>query len=207
MAITPQHDWSANSRHLGDLLSRVGLGDRQAFAELYRHSAAHLLGVVLRICPQRALAEDLLQEIFINVWRAAQQYDAARSQPMTWLTSIARNRAIDAVRRGRTEPTVADPGMPDDEQDQDVYAHHADPGPGPQQWLQQAGEAAALQQCMGGLSAAQRQCLALAYYQGLSHAEVAAHIGQPLGSVKSWVRRGLQALKDCLDRLGAGGAA
>ncbi len=208
MSATPPTDWSRRSQQLAELLSRVALGERQAFAELYQHSSAHLFGVILRICPQRALAEDVLQEVYVNVWRAAQRYEAAQSQPLTWLTSIARNRAIDAVRRLKTEPdTVTGSLAADDDQDDDVYAHHPDAGPGPEELLQQASHAALLQGCMGGLSAQQQQCLALTYYQGLSHAEVASHLGQPLGSVKSWVRRGLQALKDCLERLGMKGDA
>jgi RNA polymerase sigma factor (sigma-70 family) len=94
-------DWPEKSRELSQLLARTGLGDRRAFAALYDRTSAHLFGVILRIQRDRALAEDLLQEIYVSVWKAAASFDAARSQPLTWLTSIARNRAIDslAVRR------------------------------------------------------------------------------------------------------------
>jgi len=95
----PSQDWSARSRELSHLLSRAGLGDRAAFATLYEKSSSHLFAVVLRICRDRAQAEDILQEVYVKVWRAAGGFDAAQSQPLTWLTSIARNRAIDSLRR------------------------------------------------------------------------------------------------------------
>src|ERR1700709_1873693 len=103
---TPQTDWNARSVELSSLLARAGLGDRAAFATLYDRTSAHLLGVVLRIQRDRALAEDILQEVYVNVWRAAQSFDAAQSQPLTWLTSVARNRAIDSLRRAQSQPQL-----------------------------------------------------------------------------------------------------
>ena len=198
---TPQNDWTERSQELGQLLARAGLGDRAAFATLYERSSAHLLGVVLRIQRDRAQAEDILQEVYVNVWRAAQSFDAAQSQPLTWLTSIARNRAIDSLRRAQTQPrfksNFGDDG--NDEGDSDVYDTVASDGPGPLDLLSQASDARALSHCMNDLNAQQRQSVALAFYDGLSHAEIAQHLRQPLGTVKSWVRRGLMSLKDCLE--------
>ncbi|AKJ30258.1 RNA polymerase sigma-e factor sigma-24 [Caldimonas brevitalea] len=188
------------------MLARAGLRDRAAFAELYRLSASHLLGVILRIQSRRAQAEEVLQEVYLNIWRAAPGYQAAQSQPMTWLTSIARNRAIDSVRRLQARPQMAEAAAADEEQEIDVTEMYPDPGPGPADLWQQAVAARLLQRCLAGLSAEQQQSLALAYYQGLSHTEVAEQLHAPLGSVKSWVRRGLQALKQCLERAGAEGA-
>ena len=96
---TPTDTWSDRSESLALALARVGLGERAALETLYKATSAHLFGVILRINPDRGQAEDLLQDIFVNIWRAASGYDAARAQPMTWLTSIARNRAIDSLRR------------------------------------------------------------------------------------------------------------
>lgn len=196
-------DWTERSRDLARLLARTGLGDRAAFATLYDRTSAHLFAVVLRINRDRGQAEDLLQEVYVKVWRAAQAFDAAQSQPLTWLTSIARNRAIDSLRRQQTQPQIlplaATAGGDGDAPDErDFHDTVADDAAGPMELLSQASEARALTRCMQGLNAQQRQCVALAFYDGLSHAEVAEQLHQPLGTVKSWVRRGLLALRSCL---------
>ncbi len=194
-------DWPERSRDLARLLSRAGLGDRSAFATLYDRTSAHLFGVITRINRDRPQAEEVLQEVFVKVWRSAQSFDAAQSQPLTWLTSIARNAAIDSLRRAQTQPQLQSfvagaAGDPTD--DKDVYDSVADAAAGPLELLNQASEARALAQCMQALNAQQRQCVALAFYDGLSHTEVAEKMRQPLGTVKSWVRRSLLALKSCL---------
>lgn len=197
MAAAPA-GWSDRSKELAELLARSGIGDRRAFAALYERTSAHLFAVVLRINRDRAQAEDVLQEVYVNVWRAAQGFDAAQSQPLTWLTSIARNRAIDSLRRKQTEPQTQ-PAQFHDDEDKDVYDDVPDDAPTPLEMLSRASDARALAQCMEGLSASQRQSVALAFYDGLSHAEVADRMREPLGTVKSWVRRALLSLKACLD--------
>ena len=197
---TPQSDWTERSLELSRLLARAGLGDRAAFATLYERTSSHLLGVVLRIQRDRAQAEDILQEVYVNVWRAAQSFDAAQSQPLTWLSSIARNRAIDSLRRTQTQPQFRSTiTSTTDEEETDVYDTVADSAPGPLDLLSRASDARALSSCMQGLSAQQRQSVALAFFDGLSHAEVAEQMRQPLGTVKSWVRRALMSLKSCLE--------
>ena len=219
---TPYSDWSDRSVELSGLLARAGLGDRVAFAALYERTSAHLLGVVLRIQRDRAMAEDILQEVYVNVWRAAKSFDAAQSQPLTWLTSIARNRAIDGLRRAQAQPQLkttpnraidsvrrlqtqpqmraaAPSSEGRDSEDDDVYDTVADESPGPLDLLSRAAESRSLAACMDKLAPSQRQSLALAFFQGLSHAEVATQMRQPLGTVKSWVRRSLATLKSCLD--------
>ena len=195
---TPKSDWSERSLELSALLGRAGLGDRAAFATLYERTCSHLLGVVMRINRDRAQAEDILQEVYVNVWRAAQSFDAAQSQPLTWLTSVARNRAIDSLRRAQAQPQLK-PNVSSIEEEPDVYDTVASDAPGPLDLLSRASDARALSVCMGTLSAQQRQSVALAFFDGLSHAEVADHMRQPLGTVKSWVRRALLALKSCLE--------
>lgn len=193
---------SDRASELAAWLSRTALGDRVAFAALYQATSAHLFGVILRINRDRSLAEELLQDIYVNIWRAAGGFDAARAQPMTWLVSIARNRAIDSLRRAKADVKTVSRSLPgaDGEDDGDLLAALPSEAAGPLQLLEQAADARALTHCVRQLSAEQQQCVALAYYQGLSHAEVAEHLVQPLGTVKSWVRRALSALKSCLAR-------
>ena len=200
MAVTPAS--SDRSPALAGWLARTALGDRAAFAALYRASSAHLFGVILRINRDRSQAEEILQDIYVNIWRAAGSFDAARAQPMTWLVSIARNRAIDSLRRAKTDVKTVSSAAPgdDDGDDIDLLAALPSGDAGPLQLLEQAAQASELTHCVRQLSAEQQQCVALAYYQGLSHAEVAEHLTQPLGTVKSWVRRALAALKQCLAR-------
>lgn len=197
-------DWPERSRELAGLLARTALGDRAAFARLYERTSGHLFAVVLRVQRDRALAEDLLQEVYVAVWKAAGGFDAARSQPLTWLTHIARNRAIDSLRRAQAQPRL-ESSTRDDEDDErpDAVESAADEGAGPLELLGRASEARELSVCMERLTAAQRQSVALAFFDGLSHAEVAEHLRQPLGTVKSWVRRALATLKGCLEQASA----
>jgi RNA polymerase sigma-70 factor (ECF subfamily) len=183
----------AASDDLSTLLSRVALHDRAAFKRVYDLTSAHLFGVALRILNRREAAEDALQEAYVNVWNAAGSYSAAVSQPMTWLISIVRNKALDRLRgqQRRSEESLA---TDEDGEERDIV----DERPDPLGLLTQAVDTLRIRECMGTLDATHRQCLALAYYHGMSHSEVAEHIGSPLGSVKAWVRRGLERLKKCL---------
>ena len=197
---TAIEDWSQRSRDLSQLLSRSALGDREAFAQLYQLSSGHLFAVLLRIQRDRGVAEDLLQEVYVSAWRAAGSFDAQQSQPLTWLTHIARNKAIDSLRRAKSQPRMDSLHRDDDDDLPDLLEHMADETPGPAALLERASDARQLAQCMQGLSANQRQSVALAFFDGLSHAEVAERLCEPLGTVKSWVRRALMALKGCLER-------
>ena len=176
---------------LSNLLARVGRGDEQAFGELYRRTSSKLFGVAVRTLGRRDWAEEVLQDCFVKIWQHAADYGAERSQPLTWLTSIVRNRCIDWLRRPREE------AMPEDEEGQPLI-ELADEGPGPLMRLLDTEDAAWLARCMEKLVARERQSVALAFFYGLSHAELAEHLAQPLGTVKTWVRRGLDRLRDCL---------
>lgn len=181
---------------LREQLARVALGDRAAFRRVYDATSAHLFGVALRILNRRDLAEDVLQEAFVNVWHHAGSYQAAQSPPMTWLISIVRNRALDHLRAGQRQVAAS---LDDAGADGDEARQVADERPDPMQLLLAAGDALAVRACLEAIDASQRQCLALAYYHGFSHSEVAEHLRAPLGSVKAWIRRGLERLKRCLD--------
>jgi RNA polymerase sigma-70 factor (ECF subfamily) len=195
-----EQDWPERSRELSHLLARAGLGDRSAFARLYERTSGHLYAVVLRIQRDRSTAEDLLQEIYVSVWKAAASFDAARSQPLTWLTHIARNRAIDSLRRAQAQPHTESLSRDDDDERPDPVDTVVSGDPGPLDLLDRASDRRGLAHCMERLTPPQRQSVALAFFDGLSHSEVATHLREPLGTVKSWVRRALVTLKDCLDR-------
>ena len=183
---------------LAALLARVALADQRAFEELYRQTGAHLYAVAVRIVRDKAIAEEILQEAYVNVWHHAGGYDAAKSQPMTWLTSIVRNRALDSLRRREIDTVMVD------ERDDDSPAPEfpAD-GPTPVEMLLAAADARSVRDCVDTLDGGTKQAIALAFFHGLSHGELAAHLREPLGTVKSWVRRGLEKLRRCLDAAGA----
>jgi RNA polymerase sigma-70 factor (ECF subfamily) len=179
---------------LAPLLARTALGDRAAFRALYDATAPSLLGVALRILRDRGRAEDALQDAFVSVWHRARSYRESASAPMTWLTTIVRNRALDVLRsEGRHG---ADSLIDDEDGMRDIECTDADPAT----LLERAGDALAIRACLDAIEGVQRQCLALAYYRGFTHAEVAAHLGSPIGSVKVWLRRGLDKLARCLER-------
>jgi RNA polymerase sigma-70 factor (ECF subfamily) len=181
---------------LVSLLARVALRDRAAFERLYRATCAHLLGVAFRILNNRDRAEEVLQEAFMNVWHSAGGYKPGVAAPMTWLINIVRNKAIDSVRSGRTErgatENLDDEGM--DVADDEALQ--------PQRLLADSLLRVRIDRCMEELNAAQRQALALAYYRGMVHTEIAEALHAPLGTAKAWVRRGLEKLKDCLQAAG-----
>lgn len=193
MASDPSKQLERNAR-LMELLARTALKDQQAFAELYRAASPHLYAVALRILREAAAAEEVLQESFVSVWHHAGSYVAARSQPLTWLTSIVRNRCLDQLRRREVETVTMD----DEEHGVTIAAE----GPTPADLLLAGADAHAVRSCVEGLDPGQKQAIALAFFQGLSHSEVARNLRQPLGTVKSWVRRGLERLRACLDRAG-----
>ncbi|HET7135357.1 MAG TPA: sigma-70 family RNA polymerase sigma factor [Casimicrobiaceae bacterium] len=179
---------------LGALLARVAQGDQPALAALYRKSAAHLYAIALRIVRERAVAEEILQEAFVSVWHHAAAYDVARSQPMTWLAAIVRHRALDQLRR-RDIDTVPLEGKDDRQPTWDAPSD----APTPVELLLAGADARAVRDCVEALDAGPKQAIALAFFHGLSHAELAAHMREPLGTVKSWVRRGLERLRRCLE--------
>jgi RNA polymerase sigma-70 factor, ECF subfamily len=187
-----------DSTSLQDLLAQAARGDHAAFAAVYERTHAHLFGLALRMLGREQAAEDVLQEAFVSIWKSAAQYrpviGGQEVQPMTWLIAIVRNQALDALRsRARLKETE----LPGDAQDGES-APLQGAGPSALELLSQASRALQIEGCLNGLDGSHRQSLALAYYQGLSHSEVAEQMGAPLGSVKAWIRRGLEKLKACL---------
>jgi RNA polymerase sigma-70 factor (ECF subfamily) len=179
---------AARDARLRELLAACALQDRQAFAGLYELSSAKLYGVVLRILNREEWAQDCLQETYIKVWNRAGSYRPHLAAPMTWISTIARNQALDMLRR-RREVNESDVSFLPEETDQD---------PLPQDALQLSDEGKRLDRCLSELQSGQRQIIALAYFKGLTHEELATRTGTPIGTVKTWIRRGLTQLKRCL---------
>lgn len=176
---------------LAAALTSVGRGDRAALREVYDLTAAKLFGICIRICGERASAEDVLQTVYIKVWERAGQFDATRASPITWLSTIARNGAIDwrrsvAGRAARNSlPEQAALAVADDTPRADVS-------------LVAAEEGEQLHRCLDELEDRTRLCIRAAFFDGSTYAELAARENVPLGTMKSWIRRGLLRLKDCL---------
>ena len=174
---------------LTEALVRTGAEDRDAFRQLYDLTSAKLLGICLRICVDRQAAEDVLHDVYLTVWRRAGAFEPGRASPITWLATIARNRAIDWRRAqgGRQFAPV------------DEIAELPDSAPLASDLLEEAGEAGRLHGCLQGLEDRQRAAIRTAFFDGVTYAELAERQGVPLGTMKSWVRRGLAGLKRCLE--------
>ncbi len=174
---------------LAALLLGTARGRQADFAALYRTTGPRLLAVILRIVRRRDLAEDILQEVFVRIWREAGGYQADKGSPMAWMTTIARNRAIDSWRRADRQRRNQAAQEAQAEIDETVV---------PMNWDGAGDEARALQHCLGALDEPQRNAVVLAYVEGLTHQELSDRLSCPLGTIKSWLRRSLWRLKECL---------
>ncbi|WP_036164676.1 sigma-70 family RNA polymerase sigma factor [Massilia sp. 9096] len=185
------------SDRLRRLLSAVALGDRGAFRTLYDATSARLYGCALRVLPQESLAEEALQDAFVAIWHAASTYQPHLAAPATWMATIVRNKALD-VRRRLQASGESDGARYVDELNLDPLAALQDAAAGPQERLQMSRDAQALARCLETLASRQRQAICMAYLHDLSHGDVAAQLDTPLGTVKTWIRRGLERLRVCL---------
>jgi len=183
---------SEDAARLAELLARTALADRAAFEALYAATRSKLFAVSLRIVRERPLAEEALQDSFVSIWNRAADYAPAKSAPLTWMTAIVRNRSLDIVRRSREEPDIDDA----------LATNLADEAPPPDLAAQARAAHHTLRDCLEELEAEQRQSIALAFFHGLTHSELAQHLRRPLGTVKTHVRRGLIRLRECLERAG-----
>ncbi len=177
-------------------LVAVAKKDTQAFRSLYEAASPKLFGFVLRILVKRELAEEVLQESFVNIWNNAASYQPHLAAPMTWMTTIVRNKAFDMLRR--VDDTVE---IDNDTFDKEVMEALESPDPTPIEALQMTDDAKALARCFSRLEGLHRQAIALAFYHDLSHSEVADQLKLPIGTVKTWIRRGLERLRLCLTKL------
>lgn len=177
------------------LLDRIARQDDTALKALYDLCASKLYGLALRVVTRRELAEDVLQEAFLSIWRSAGDYRASLSPPMAWLGLIVRSRGLDLLRRRAAERSHLT-----DELDEVLADTLPGDGPTPMDTAQASEQAWALHQCLGKLDNKQREVVSLAYVRDLSHSELAQQLSLPLGTVKTWIRRGLDQLRLCMAR-------
>ena len=178
------------------LIDRVALADEKALRELYELTSSKLYGVAVRVVTNRDWAEDVLQEAFINIWRIAGDYKSTLSPPMAWLALVVRSRGLDFLRRRASER--ADRMQELDDVISDTVAGDS---PNPMDVAQASEQAKVLHNCLSLLDNKQREVVSLAYMRDMSHGELAEQLKLPLGTVKTWIRRGLEQLRGCMAKL------
>lgn len=178
----------SDSAHLDSLLHSIAMGDRQAVKALYDEIAPRLLAVLIRMVRRREVAEDLLQDVFLTVWKKAGSFDASRGNALTWLMTIARRKAIDRLRVSKRERLGAEEDVAVSEPEHVSERPRVD-----------IESKISIQNCIGALTEDLRKALKLCYDYGLTHEELAEELGVPLGTAKGWVRRGLLQLRLCLE--------
>jgi RNA polymerase sigma-70 factor, ECF subfamily len=183
---------AAESRdeELARLLGACAARDRHALRRLYELMAPQLLASMMRILRRRALAEEALQDVFVSIWQRASQFEGSRGAARIWMLAIARHRAIDLLRSERANLYS----------DADIESLPQSTFEGVSDWSSVGRSSAALARCFEELSGEQRRGIELAFVNGYSHADVARVMGEPLGTIKSWIRRGLASLRACLER-------
>ncbi|GAC1589309.1 MAG: sigma-70 family RNA polymerase sigma factor [Sphingomicrobium sp.] len=170
------------------LIAGTSRGDQAAFERLYAATRAKLFGVVLRILRRQDLTEEVIQEVYVKIWKSAERFDPSVASPITWMVTIARNRAIDIVRR-RTEISIEDESSA-----MDVAADTADPLAS----REMTEELKRVLECVGRLEPDRQKLLLLAYYNGWSRQQLAAKFDQPVNTVKTWLRRSMLDVRNCL---------
>ncbi len=177
-------------QEIENLIARVALKDRAAFDQLYDRVSAKLFGVCLRVLNKRAAAEDAMQDSFVKIWNNADKYNANGLSPMTWLITIARNTSIDRLRaRKKGHQDVNTPGF-----------ELVSPGPTPEQYAVASSEASRLSGCLDRLEEDRGKAIRGAYLDGETYSDLAERFGVPLNTMRTWLRRGLIALRECMSQ-------
>lgn len=185
-----------DTARLEGLILATASGDARAFRDLYLAASPHLFALLLRMLKRRDWAEDALQDSLLKVWRKSESYSPDKGSPATWLFTIARHRALDMLRAQRPEDSIE---LGDDEDGAPMRMDMADETENPEARAVEREGIGRMERCMQGLLEAERRCVMLAYYEGYTHPELAQALDAPLGTVKSWVRRGLGKLRVCLE--------
>lgn len=176
---------------ISELIARIALRDRQAFDALYSQTSAKLFGVLLRLMGNRADAEDALQDVYVKIWNKADRFAALDTSPMAWLIAIARNHAIDKLRARKAPAVDLD----------DVAEMVADDAKSPEQAALASSDARNINDCMGRLDADKAGAVRAAYMEGHSYQELADKYNTPLNTMRTWLRRSLQSLRQCLEEI------
>lgn len=179
-----------DARSVEDLLEAVRARDARAFRLLFDRTSPKLLGVVIRILKRKDAAEDVVQDVFVKLWNQQAVFDRAIGSGMAFLGTIARNRALDVVRRRSVTDTAGDAEL------EDVM----DLMPSPETVAADRGDMRALMTCLDTLSDGPRRAILMAYVDGATGEEIATSLGSPVGTVKSWMHRGLASLRECMGR-------
>ncbi len=195
IADNPRMNPESTDAELIALLDRVARQDATALKALYDRCSSKLYGLAMRVVSNREWAEDVLQEAFLNIWRSAGDYRASLSPPMAWMGLIVRSRGLDFLRR-----RSSDRAHVTQELDEHLAETLEGETPNPMDTAQASEQAWALHQCLGQLDNRQREVVSLAYIRDLSHSELAQQLKLPLGTVKTWIRRGLDQLRLCMAR-------
>ena len=180
-------------QQFGELLAATALHDAAAFRQLYQAAGPKLFGFALRILGKHELAEEAMQDAFVSIWHSAAAYQPHLAAPMTWMATIVRNKALDILRR--SDDTVE---LDLDDIDSDIMNTLQDPQPQAVDAASHAADVRALARCMSALEGLHRQAIGMAYLHDLSHSDIAGRLNLPIGTVKTWIRRGLERLKACL---------
>ncbi|MCR9178858.1 MAG: sigma-70 family RNA polymerase sigma factor [Erythrobacteraceae bacterium] len=190
MAARPRPASAEAREALREAMERLAAGDQSALEDIYRMTRVKLFGITLRILGDRKEAEDALQDVYINLWQRADRYDPARASPISWLATFARNRAIDRLRTGKVRGGSV--GI-------EEAAPLPDEAPLADALLVDAEQAAQIRECIAGLDERTQTHIRAAFFDGHTYAELAEQADVPLGTMKSWIRRGLQRLRACLE--------
>ena len=188
--VAPTPPSRAREDGLAALVNLVADGDRDALGQLYDRTSAQVYGLALRILRNEPAAEEITTDIYLQAYSLAPSYAAERGSPLAWLLTIARSRALDRLRADRTRQRR--------EQDIDVALDLASSAAGPEEISTLAGRQRAVRAALGRLPPDQRELIEIAYFAGLSHSEIASKLGQPLGTVKTRIRKGMQMLREAL---------
>ena len=175
-------------QEISSLLAKVARKDRAAFAAVYQASSAKLYGVILRILKRRDIADEVLQEVYVKIWERAADFDPKMASPITWMATIARNRALDEVRRKKPDSIEDHPGILDVASQEELAIDG----------ILRGEDGKRLYDCLSRLEPDRAQMIVLAYCEGLSREDLGARYSQPVNTIKTWLRRSLQQLRTCL---------